>query len=72
MIEKNEIDHDLLEELQEELAPRVIGDCGHITELSKEQVSSLYHALSFFLSRNTEEEQDLLPKGVINAIKEVS
>ncbi|QQC83025.1 hypothetical protein I9054_012360 [Acinetobacter bereziniae] len=54
MIEKPEIDHYLLEEIQEELAPRVIGNCGHITELSKEKVSSLYHALSIFLSRNTD------------------
>lgn len=54
MIEKPEIDHYLLEEIQEELAPRVIGDCGHTTELSKEKVSSLYHALSIFLSTNTE------------------
>lgn len=56
MIEKTDIDDYLLEEIQEELAPRVIGDCGHIVELSKEKVSSLYHALSIFLSRNTDSQ----------------
>lgn len=68
MIEKNEIDHYLLEELQEELAPRVIGDCGHTPELSKEKVSSLYHALSIFLSRNTESQ---LTANAMQSLREI-
>lgn len=68
MIEKPEIDHYLLEEIQEELAPRVIGDCGHTPELSKEKVSSLYHALSIFLSRNSENK---LTANVMKSLGEV-
>ena len=68
MIEKYEIDHDLLEELQEELAPRVIGDCGHKPELSKEKVSSLYHALSIFLSRNSESQ---LTANTLQSLREI-
>ncbi|WP_049044367.1 hypothetical protein [Acinetobacter bereziniae] len=69
MIEKSEINHYLLEEIQEELAPRVIGDCGHTAELSKEKVSSLYHALSIFLSRNSDNK---LMASVTHSFGEIS
>lgn len=69
MLEKSEIDHYLLEEIQEELAPRVIGECGYTAELSKEKVSSLYHALSIFLSRNSESK---LMASVTHSFGEIS
>lgn len=54
MIEIPKIDNNLLEELQEELAPRMIGNCGHTPQLSKETVASLYHALSDYLTKNSD------------------
>lgn len=68
MIEIYQINNDLLEEIQEELTPRVIGDCGHTVELSKEKVSSLYHALSIFLSRNTDIQ---LTANTVQSLREV-
>lgn len=68
MIKNSKVDINLLEDLQEELAPRVIGNCGHTPQLTKESLASLYHVISDYLVRNSESN---LPNSVMKSLREV-
>ena len=68
MIKNSKVDINLLEDLQEELAPRVIGNCGHTPQLTKESLASLYHVISDYLVRNSD---DNLSNDVMQSLGEI-
>lgn len=68
MIKNTQIDHELLEEFREELTPRLIGNCGHTPQLTDNMVKALYHVITDFLVRNSD---DNLSNDVMQSLGEI-